>query len=62
MEFEQNNKIYNLLAKIYDVLGNKELTKKLSDFNSRSEAVNSLKDELSGIYRKNPWLKLIQKV
>ena len=53
LEFEQNNKNYNLLAKIYDVLGNKELSKKLLDLNSRLTAVNSLKDELSGIYRKN---------
>jgi len=53
LEFEQNNKNYDLIAKIYDVLGNKELSKKLLDLNSRSMAVNSLKDELSGIYRKN---------
>ena len=53
LEFEQNNKNYNLIAKIYDVLGNKELSKKLLDLNSRSMAANSLKDELSGIYRKN---------
>ena len=53
LEFEQNNKSYNLLAEIYDVLGNKELSKKLLDLNSRLTAVNSLKDELSGIYRKN---------
>ena len=53
LEFEQNNKNYNLIAEIYDVLGNKELSKKLLDLNSRSMAANSLKDELSGIYRKN---------
>ena len=53
LEFEQNNKNYNLIAKIYDVLGNKELSKKLLDLNSRLMAANSLKDELSGIYRKN---------
>ena len=53
LEFEQNNKSYNLLAEIYDVLGNKELSKKLLDLNSRLLVVNSLKDELSGIYRKN---------
>ena len=53
LEFEQNNKNYNLIAEIYDVLGNKELSKKLLDLNSRLTAVNSLKDELSGIYRKN---------
>ena len=53
LEFEQNNKNYNLIAEIYDVLGNKELSKKLLDLNSRLVAANSLKDELSGIYRKN---------
>ena len=53
LEFEQNDKNYNLVAEIYDVLGNKELSKKLLDLNSRLTAVNSLKDELSGIYRKN---------
>ena len=53
LEFEQNNKNYNLIAEIYDVLGNKELSKKLLDLNLRSMAANSLKDELSGIYRKN---------
>ena len=53
LEFEQNNKNYNLIAEIYDILGNKELSKKLLDLNSRLMAVNSLKDELPGIYRKN---------
>ena len=53
LEFEQNDKNYNLIAEIYDILGNKELSKKLLDLNSRLKTVNSLKDELSGIYRKN---------
>ena len=53
LEFEQNDKNYNLIAEIYDVLGNKELSKKLLDLNLRLMAANSLKDELSGIYRKN---------
>ena len=53
LEFEQNNKNYNLIAEIYDVLGNKELSKKILDLNSRFMTVNSLKDELTGIYRKN---------
>ena len=51
LEFEGNNKIYDLIIEIYDVLENKELSKKLSNLNSRLKAVNSLKDELSGIYR-----------
>ena len=53
LEFEQNDKNYNLIAEIYDVLGNKELSKKILDSKSRLMVVNSLKDELSGIYRKN---------
>ena len=52
-EFEKEDKIYNLIAKIYNILGNKELYKKISNSNLRLEAVNSLKNELSGIYRKN---------
>jgi len=53
LEFEENDKNYNLISKIYDVLGNKELSKKFLDINLRSATVNSLKDEMSGIYRKN---------
>ena len=53
LEFEQNNKSYNLIAEIYDVLGNKELSKKFLDLNTRLMTANFLKDELSGIYRKN---------
>ena len=53
LEFEENEKVYNLISKIYNILGNKELSKKLLDSNSRLKAVNSLKNELSGIYRKN---------
>ena len=53
LEFEKKDKIYNLIAKIYNILGNKELYKKISNPNLRLEAVNSLKNELSGIYRKN---------
>ena len=53
LEFEKNDEIYNLIAKIYNILGNKDLSKKISDSNLREETVNSLKSELSGIYRKN---------
>ena len=53
LEFEQNDKIFNLIADIYDVLGNKELSKKFLNLNLRLATANSLKDELSGIYRKN---------
>ena len=51
-EFEENNKIYNLIAEIYGVIGNNELKKKIMDLNLRSEAINLLKDQLTGIYRK----------
>ena len=53
LEFKEEDKIYNLIAKIYNILGNKELYKKISNSNLRLEAVNSLKNELSGIYRIN---------
>ena len=52
-EFEEKDKIYNLITKIYNILGNEELSKKISNPNLRLQAVNSLKGELSGIYRKN---------
>ena len=52
LEFEEKDKIYNLIAKIYNILGNNELSKKISDLKLRFEVVNSLKDQLSGIYRK----------
>ena len=52
LEFEEKDKIYDLIAEIYNVLGNQELSKKMSDPNSRHQATNSLKDKLSGIYRK----------
>ena len=53
LEFEKNDKIYNLIAKIYDILGNSNLSNKIFDLNLRLETVNSLKDELGGIYRKD---------
>ena len=53
LEFEQKDEVYKLLAEIYGLLGNKELNKKLLNSKTRLIAVNSLKDELSGIYRKN---------
>ena len=48
-EFGESDKIYNLLAKIYNFLGNKEISKKIANLNLRSEAVNALKNELTGI-------------
>ncbi len=52
LEFKEEDKIYNLISKIYNILGNKDLSKKIADVNLRSNSINSLKDQLSGIYRK----------
>ena len=51
-EFEQKDKIYELIAKIYDLLGNKELSKKISNLDSRATAIESLKKEVTGISQK----------
>ena len=53
LEFEQNDKFYDIIAEIYKAIDNKELSKKFLDSNLRLKTVNSLKDELSGIFRKN---------
>ena len=53
LEFEENDKIFKLISKIYNILDNKELGKKILDKNLRSQTINSLKNELSGIYKKN---------
>ena len=53
LEFDKKDKIYNLIAKIYNILGNNSLSNKILDLNLRIEAINSLKDELGGIYRKD---------
>ena len=52
LEFEQNDKIYNLIAEIYGVLGNHGLKEKILDSNLRLSAIETLKDQLTGIYRK----------
>tara|TARA_Y100000590_G_scaffold105953_1_gene120629 strand:+ start:5230 stop:5586 length:357 start_codon:yes stop_codon:yes gene_type:complete len=52
LEFAEKDKIYNLISKIYNILGNKELSKKVLDPKIRSVTLNSLKEELSGIYKK----------
>ena len=52
LEFEQNDKIYDLISEIYAVLGNNDLRKKILDSNSRLKTINLLKDQLTGIYRK----------
>ena len=48
-EFKENDKVYDLISKI---LGNKELSKKISKTESRLEAINSLKSEVTGISQK----------
>ena len=53
LEFDQKDKIYNLIGKIYETLNNKGLSKKFLDPNLRVSAAKSLKVELSGIYTKN---------
>ena len=52
-EFEEKDKIYDLIAKIYDFLENKELSKKIANPDSRSEAINFLKKEVTGISQKD---------
>ena len=52
LEFEKKDKIYMLLAEIYKFIGNKELSNKIFDLKTRDLTVNSLKDELSCIFRK----------
>ena len=52
-EFEEKDKVYNLIAKIYNFLGNKELGKKIANPSLRLEAIKSLKKEVTGISQKN---------
>ena len=52
LEFEENEKVYNLISKIYNALGNKKLSEKVANPNLRSEAVISLKRKLTGISQK----------
>jgi len=53
LEFKKDDKIYNLIAEIYNVLDNKKLSKSIYDPKQREAVINSLKDELSGTYQKN---------
>ena len=52
LEFEENEKVYKLISKIYNILGNKELSKKVVNPELRSDAIISLKSELTGISQK----------
>ena len=52
LEFKENEKVYKLISKIYNILGNKELSKKVANPDLRSDAIISLKSELTGISQK----------
>ena len=52
-EFDEQDKIYNLIAKIYNILGNKELSKKIANSDLRLKTINSLKNEVTGISQKD---------
>ena len=52
LEFKEDDKIYNLISKIYNILGNKALSKQVADPNLRIKAIASLKSELTGISQK----------
>ena len=51
-EFDENDKIYNLISKIYNFLGNKSLSKKILNKDLRLVTINNLKRELTGISQK----------
>ena len=51
-EFAEDSKIYDFISKIYNILGNEELSKKISNPKSRLQAINSLKKEVTGISQK----------
>ena len=52
LEFEEKDKIYSLIAKIYNTLGNKELSIKIANPDLRQKAINFLKSELTGVSQK----------
>tara|TARA_B100001250_G_C19686564_1_gene738299 strand:+ start:683 stop:1033 length:351 start_codon:yes stop_codon:yes gene_type:complete len=52
LEFEEKEKIYNMISKIYNTIGNQELGKKIADKNLRVGAIEKLKNELTGIIQK----------
>ena len=52
LEFEENEQVYKLISKIYNILENKELSKKVANPDLRSDAIISLKSELTGISQK----------
>jgi hypothetical protein len=51
-EFEKKDKVYDLISEIYNILGNKELSEKVSNQSTRLEAIKSLKSKVTGISQK----------
>ena len=51
-EFGEDDKIYDLISKIYKILGNEDLCKKISNPDTRLKAINTLKKEVTGISQK----------
>ena len=51
-EFGEDGKLYDLISKIYKILGNEDLSKKISNPETRLEAINTLKKEVTGISQK----------
>ena len=52
LEFEESEKVYKLISKIYQILGNELLSKQISNPDLRFKAIQSLKSELTGISQK----------
>ena len=51
-EFESNERVYDFISKIYNILGNKELSENISNPELRLKAINSLKKDVTGILQK----------
>ena len=51
-EFGEDNKVYDLISKIYKILGNEDLSKKITNLDTRLKAINTLKKEVTGISQK----------
>ena len=51
-EFGNDVKIYDLISEIYKILGNEDLSEKISNPDTRLKAINTLKKEVTGISQK----------
>ena len=51
-EFGKDEKIYDFISKIYKILGNEDLSEKISNSDTRLKAINTLKKEVTGISQK----------